>query len=49
MKKMKEVTNSWVVTIAVNYFVFKVTFVMFQFSFNVGKLSIKLVFLLVFA
>ena len=45
---MKKIANPWVVAIAIDYFIFKMVFVVPQFIFYIRELGIKLVFLIVF-
>ena len=45
---MEKIANSWVIAVAINYFVFEMLFVMFEFVFNINKLRIELVFFGIF-
>jgi hypothetical protein len=47
-KIMKKITDSGVVTITINDFIFKMVFVVPQLVFNIRELGIKLVFFIVF-
>jgi hypothetical protein len=45
---MEKITDSGVVTIAIDHFVFEMGFVVPQLVFNIGELGIELVFFVVF-